>query len=528
MIRDWNRETDTGAIHALGNGNIVVYGFGPEITQTLAYPISADSFCQILLPEEMRCRSERLDGTAIWRHNMENGDVITDYIDTEINCFVRQVVCTEGRQMLLKVDAPYRFVKCEDDIWYFDTPNGVEFFYHHVDITPRRYIKVSGAAKIQQVEDDSFLLTFGEGVGSLYFSDTPEALLEEEKQDVDMVLARIGAYWGDFLKQMKPFPKWLAELAENVGIMIKCQQAHDGSVLAGHHYHLAYVRDQYGVGRGLMAMGFYREVEALMGYYKMYFDQYGVIHNAQSMGHHGVFHIHENDNVEVTGYLVIQAFQIYEHNHSEQFLQDMLPMIRWAIDTQIGEMRDGMLPFSGDETYIAGLFLPRFAMYDGSSEATMLLAESLRLYEKHTGDTRYNAVLQEIRDTYLKNFIRNGRLMTNIPERTPLSDYPAGRHGMCEDCGRCKGELKRNENYRYICQYCADHPVLPPRPFGSIELAAPKLMHLYIGSDLVPAEMMNGYLNEMVESFERDGKMPSGCADGNAVGYSRKIFPSCS
>ena len=44
MIRHWNRQTDTGAIHAMGDGHTIAYGFGPEIVQMLAYPLSADSF----------------------------------------------------------------------------------------------------------------------------------------------------------------------------------------------------------------------------------------------------------------------------------------------------------------------------------------------------------------------------------------------------------------------------------------------------------------------------------------------------
>ena len=37
---------------------------------------------------------------------------------------------------------------------------------------------------------------------------------------------------------------------------------------------------------------------------------------------------------------------------------------------------NGMLPFNGDETYVAGGILPRFALNDGSAEATLLFIES--------------------------------------------------------------------------------------------------------------------------------------------------------
>ena len=60
MIRNWNRQTDSRAIHAIGDGSVVVYGFGPEIKQVLAYPLSADSFCEIRLPSVDACTSERV------------------------------------------------------------------------------------------------------------------------------------------------------------------------------------------------------------------------------------------------------------------------------------------------------------------------------------------------------------------------------------------------------------------------------------------------------------------------------------
>ena len=85
--------------------------------------------------------------------------------------------------------------------------------------------------------------------------------------------------------------------------------------------------------------------------------------------------------------------------------------------------------------YIAIGFLPRFALLDGSAEATMLLAESIRRYRQVTGDNRYDAVLEEIDGTYRQNFVRDGHFMTNIPERLDAADYPARRNGVCEDCG---------------------------------------------------------------------------------------------
>ena len=526
MIRNWIRETDSGAVHVMGNGNTIVYGIGPEISQVIAYPISADSFCSLTLPDTKSCVCQRLDKTAIWRHTLDNNTVITDLVDIDVNCYQRQIVTVEPLKMILQINPVYTFSEdlTTDQMMGFEAKDGVRFFVYEVDVHPCRYVKVSGNVQITKLEEGVYQLLFGPGCSSLYISDSPASVEEEAHTPFDTSLARVGTYWQEFLSQMKPFPKWLADICENVGILIKSQQASDGAILAGYAYHLAYVRDQYGTARGLLSMGFCREVEKMMYFYKMYFDRYGVIHNAQSIDHYGVFHIHENDNVEITGYLAILPFSVYHENHNEAFMQDMLPMIRWCLEKQVQELQHNMLPFNGDETYIAGGFLPRYAMYDGSAEATMLLAKSIELYRSYTGDTQYDEILTQIRKTYLSNFVRNGRLMANIPERMSTDQYPKMRRGVCEDCRDFMVDLYCTQNHRYVCHNCLSHDPLPKREIGSMELTSSKLISLYIDSDLVPQDMLYAYLEEMAQSYREDKQMPSGCPDGHAVGYDYGLF----
>ena len=528
MIRQWNRETDTGAIHVFGDGHTIAYGFGPEIIQVLAYPISADSFFKLEIPSAKECLCERMDKTAIWTHKLPCGAHITDLIDNETHCFRRQVETSAPLTMILTVEKVFSFVEdaSNDDLWAFEAKDGVNFYIYPVKtIHPRRYLRFVGDVSVEKMDENVYAVTFGVGGGSLYAAATAEAIDAEVSLPLAAAQENVMAYWQEFLSQMKPMPSPLAEICENVGIMIKSQQAEDGAVLAGYNYHLAYVRDQYGTARGLLAMGFYREVEKLMYYYKAYYEEYGVIHNAQSIGHHGIFHIHENDNVEITGYLAVLCFYVYKASKNEAFMREMLPFVRWCIDSQVKELRNGMLPFNGDETYIAIGFLPRFALLDGSAEATMLLAESIRNYQEFTGDMQYSAVLEEIDSTFLKNFVRDGRLMANIPERMALEDYPAGRNGVCERCFDYIVPLFCNENGRYVCEKCRSiEPTMPPRDFGSMELSASKLAPLYTGSPLVPMEQMRVYLEEMVAAYKKDKQMPSGYPGGHAVGYDYGLF----
>ncbi len=58
------------------------------------------------------------------------------------------------------------------------------------------------------------------------------------------------------------------------------------------------------------------------------------------------------------------------------FWTEIAPMLDWAFESQKKYLVDGMLPFNGDETYVAGGLLPRSTLNDGSAEATMLFVES--------------------------------------------------------------------------------------------------------------------------------------------------------
>ena len=103
-------------------------------------------------------------------------------------------------------------------------------------------------------------------------------------------------------------PLRLEDAIEATAVQIKAQQGHDGAVLAGANYHLGYIRDQYGVMRGLLKMGCRDEARAitirLLGIWK----KLGRLHNAHGIDVDGICHVHENDDVELTGYVIDEAF----------------------------------------------------------------------------------------------------------------------------------------------------------------------------------------------------------------------------
>lgn len=199
------------------------------------------------------------------------------------------------------------------------------------------------------------MLTVNPGETTLYicglsdYSLCLELAEEIDKLPYETLLSRTRAWWQAFSARRVALPAPLDEVADNIAVLLKAQQDEGGGVLAGSNYHLAYVRDMYGVSRGFIALGYVEEAKKIMRYYKGVWDRYGKINNAQAMGYEGIFHVHENDNTEITGYLIIAAFDIYKAEGDKAFLDEMLPMLKWAMEAQISTIENNMLPFNGDE-----------------------------------------------------------------------------------------------------------------------------------------------------------------------------------
>ncbi|MDD6210228.1 MAG: hypothetical protein PUB21_06445 [Bacteroidales bacterium] len=58
----------------------------------------------------------------------------------------------------------------------------------------------------------------------------------------------------------------LNQIIDDISILIKSQQSDCGGILAGHAYYLAYVRDQYGASRALLALGHQKEARKILDF----------------------------------------------------------------------------------------------------------------------------------------------------------------------------------------------------------------------------------------------------------------------
>jgi hypothetical protein len=554
---------DDGSVHALGNGKMLVYEEGINIFWIGSSPYSTPSVFSMFPESDQHIvtQSVREQGTAVWIHHLYQNEKLlgsaVDFVDSELPCMIRQFNLTAPLifRLTLKDEAivieksQLIDAKGENGKLLLLIPSGTQFFEKYAyPGAIFHQIAWKGNAKIEPTGEkkNEYFVRLEPGLSELYFiggSEYPQIINNwEEIRNLTYknLLNRTRKWWNDFTARRTDFyhqlpsdlpqRQQLLQLIDDVSVMIRTQQSESGAVMSGYRYPIAYVRDQYGVSRGLIALGYLKEAKHIMEFYWSIWKQFGEIHNAQAIGIQGVFHYAENDDVEITGYLILQAFDLYEKSGDDDFLMTIFPMLEWCWESQKKHLADGMLPFNGDETYVAGGFLPRSSLNDGSFEATLLFIEGgekfLSWIGKHnlwtSGKLEIEGnVLKATGNSFRQNFWRNGQLITNNPERVDFAKLPQFRHGPCErrgpDClvinnkGFRSGALwsERDQNNRYQCPACLISGPLPKvKPF-TYHLISSNLTALYIHSALLKPEEVKPMVEKVYGEWEKTGILSS-------------------
>jgi hypothetical protein len=551
-------DKDDGSVHALGNGKMLVYKHGPDIIKIYPAPYSTPSLFKLDMTSnaQTETRSTRERGTAIWTHHVFNGGksagMFTDFVDSELPCMIRHFNLTETISFRLVLED---FVKVITKPGVTDSkgnlllfvPAGTTIYQKYTYPKPLYHqILWKGNINVEQKTDKEnvYIITLNPGESELYFSGGPEYpevishSEEAQKSGYAKLLDRTRDWWKaftaeriDFEHQFPsnlPLREKLLQTIDDVSVMLRTQMAMEGAVIASYNHPLGYVRDQYGVSRGLLALGYFKEAKNILNFYWNIWKKYGEIHNAQGIGIEGVFHVHENDEVETPGCLIIQAFDLLEKSGDDAFMAEIFPMLEWCWVVQKKHLVRGMLPFNGDETYVAGRFLPRSALNDGSAEATMLFIDGgeklltwIKKHEKWTSVKIENEriVLENARKLFRENFWKNGQLITNNPERVNLIDIPRFRHGVCErsgpDClvfGR-KGSAggidwtERDINNRYQCPACLDLGPLPKAEPHEYNLISVSLTPLYMHSSHFETKELKPIVEKVYAQYKKTGNL---------------------
>lgn len=551
-----NNKAD-GSVHAMGNGKMLVYENGPNIIKIYPGPYSTPSLFKLELIRNNNSEScsSREAGTAIWTHQVFQGGksvgMFTDFVDSELPCLIRRFNLSDIICFNLVLEDFVKVISKSANTdstkrMLLSVPSGAIFYQKYTYPKPLYHqISWKGNIKVKQIsgQKNTYNITLSPGESEIYFSGGPEYPQVISNSDqvykagYDKLLNRTKNWWKTFTSERNDFEHQISanlplrakllQTIDDVSVMIRVHQSQEGSVMAGYPYPLSYVRDQYGVSRGLLALGYLKEAKNILGFYWNIWKKHGEIHNAQGIGVEGVFHIHENDEVETPGYLIIQAFDLLEKSGDDAFIAEIFPMLDWCWKVQKKHLVRGMLPFNGDETYVAGGFLPRSALNDGSSEATLLFIDGdeklLRWIQKHglwTSGKIENEriILKKTSELFRGNFWKNGQLIANNPGRVNLTVIPRFRHGVCERSGpdcmvfNPKGVggidwTERDSNNRYQCPACLALGPLPKAEPHEYNLVSVSLTPLYFHSPQFKPDELKPIVDKVYNKYNKTGSL---------------------
>ena len=285
--------------HAIGDGNICVYGQNSDIVQFFGAPYSSPSAFRLVLTGADSVKSDRIPGAAIWKHQIiRQGAVIstqTDFLSSVASTFIREIKSSaevtydlnlntqsSGRLaesgILIRPEKEINTAECNTSSYLIEVSSEVPLMFSYLPPKERYYrIRIRGNAKLNFADSTNSKLQLKIFPGASDFLVTAGRTIEEldnkskilSSNSITSLYSNTQKQWNDFSaiheKLMERFSEpGLKNAVYDGSVLIKSQQGTGGGVLAGHAYHMGYVRDQYGVSRGLLAMGHYGEAKKIL------------------------------------------------------------------------------------------------------------------------------------------------------------------------------------------------------------------------------------------------------------------------
>ena len=257
------------AIYAIGNGEVMVYGCHDEWNEVIGPVYTSGSMFSLKRTEQTEWTSERKYASSVWTHVSEFGRLI-DFASREYHCLVRKY---EGSKMLTFKISFFDNEAFDNSVLFGD---GIKAYilrrkegssaYERYVSREDKYLQIllrNGAyidGDILYMPDGGEIVTVAkDGYDSLFAH-----AMEVKDIDSEKILASVKNEDDElFKRRMSRLPELrdhemkdeTLKAIDDVAMLIRAQQSVTGGVQAGHNYHLAYVRDEYGVFRGLLAMG---------------------------------------------------------------------------------------------------------------------------------------------------------------------------------------------------------------------------------------------------------------------------------
>lgn len=530
----------------VGNGLVAMGGVGADIQQLFAPIYSLPSVMSLRIKEQSiialnhRIRGSACYQTALYAKGKEIGQ-ITDFTHPTLPVFIRSLHLTHPVCFVL--DSPFEttdngsaFAPCCGRL--FEIPQGTPVFSKaktdketYCQLLLSESCRISGSEITFPAGKSHMIFVGGEhgSLGTDSFANCMELAERMRHADKQAVFSDCLAHWQNELSKIQVNTRVSSRLAdagelmEAVAVALLTQTAKEGGTIAGAFYHLAYGRDMYGVFRGFMALGLYDHARRMLCYLTDTYRQKGYMPNASGLGM-SCAHRHENDEVEQTGYYLLELLEYVKATDDPAFLAERMDYARYLLCSQEKHLAGGMLPFNGDETYIAGGIFPRTGIDHGSMEATALYVTAaqglLDLCSMHglMAEDEIAAHLVPVRmaaDAFAKNFIAGDTVYINQPKRLRHAQVPLYRHGVCLGCSRMTN-LSRDPRGSFLCPACFGH-VSPSPCTDRYSTDCAIWMSVFAGSTLLPPDLIRKALIKSIDRI-RQSDYGKACAD-NTVGY---------
>ena len=432
-------------------------------------------------------------------------------------------------------------VKAHPGVWIQTIKPGQNIFRYPSNMWAHHWIITQGSCSGELDSIGSLVISCRPGKGSLMIvgsSALPEGTKTMEKvlrDGAEPLLVSTRKYWRSFTARRlkakplgKQTPPEVAEALDSTAVLIKSQQSSTGGIMAGPVFAMAYIRDQYGDARGMLALGMLDEAKQNLAFRFSKFKRFGSLMTADLMGSDCARHQHENDDVEGPAYTILQVRDYIKATGDDAFGRKLWPMVKWCWDIQQAHVANGLLPFNGDETYVAGGFYPRSGLLQGSADTTLVYAESGKWLCKWAVDQKLWTPkdakqqmkhVQTARSAYRSWFWDKDRVWANAPEREDTIDPPRFRHGVCEGACGWFGWTERSKSGRYECPGCLATKELPASKPERMEVNSVSLLPAYVGSDVLSKAELRKLVEHVIGQANAAGHIASVPSTENCVGY---------
>lgn len=464
------------AVHAVGNGRLFVAFAGADVYRY--QPVDGALLFAAKLTDaagkSVPSTHVREKGKMLYRYTLDCG-TMTDYV-TDADCWVREFDLTAPLMLTIE---PSKL--CDGNCVKKGT-----FFINDYPTAVDAYYTVFGEGIAQ---DGNKITMTGKGRLVVKLSEVPNP-----DRTVGTLYSPVySGLKGDYSPEVRAADEEFFFICQSY----RCVET--GGYASAVEWNLCYVRDSFGMCRGHLAAGRYREARDWLRFNYDGFVKNGYIATAYSFDGLYTPHRHECDRAENTGLIVLLADMYRRTTGDEAFFQSIMPMLTWCMHAQAEVCVGGMLPFSGDETFVAGNILPRVCLDDGSSESTMLFIECARRMAPYMPNDPSLKTAEEARKKFRDNFVRDGSLITNNPARRDMAPLPEKKHGCCLGCYAFT-DLYPDRYGIYRCANCVDRADKDLRDGNIYKLPCVAMEPAFFGSDLLTEEENRAYLESVART----------------------------